>query len=140
MIQDIWNSGLFRWIIVEADGAAGRPLKVPADHEPVIPAATTVVVVVASLAAIGGRIVDVTHRPERVVALLGCGEDHVLEPDDLAVVLSHPRGGLWRVPDTARVVVVLTGTGPPDAASNIRARLGAESRIDRVLAWDRTGP
>ena len=35
-VQDIWNSNQFRWIIVEADGAAGRPLKAPGEHEPVV--------------------------------------------------------------------------------------------------------
>jgi molybdenum cofactor cytidylyltransferase len=126
------------YVFAEADGAAGQSLKAPADHEPVIPLATTVVIVVASLAAIGGRIVDVTHRPERVAALLGCGEDHVLEPDDLALVLSHPRGGLWHVSETARVIVVLTGAGPTGASDQIRAGLTAEPRIERVVVWDGT--
>ncbi len=38
IIGELWHAGLFQWIIVEADGAAGKPLKAPAAHEPVIPA------------------------------------------------------------------------------------------------------
>jgi probable selenium-dependent hydroxylase accessory protein YqeC len=47
------ESGLFDWIIVEADGAAQRPLKAPAAHEPVIPECSTHVVAVVGLDAIG---------------------------------------------------------------------------------------
>jgi probable selenium-dependent hydroxylase accessory protein YqeC len=53
IIDGIYNSRLFRWIIVEADGAAGRPLKVPAEHEPVIPACTTHVVGLVGLNGVG---------------------------------------------------------------------------------------
>ena len=39
-IDQIWQSGVFRWIVVEADGAGGKSLKAPAAHEPVIPQCT----------------------------------------------------------------------------------------------------
>ena len=58
IIDEIRNSRLFRWIIVEADGAAGRPLKVPADHEPVIPASTTHLVGVVGLNGVGRPFTD----------------------------------------------------------------------------------
>ena len=35
-INEIWRSGKFSHILIEADGAARRPLKAPASHEPVI--------------------------------------------------------------------------------------------------------
>ena len=40
-------------VLVEADAPRGRSLKVPAPHEPVIPASTTLVVVVCALDALG---------------------------------------------------------------------------------------
>ncbi|MDH3798143.1 MAG: selenium cofactor biosynthesis protein YqeC, partial [Desulfobacterales bacterium] len=52
-IDAIWQSGLFRWIVVEADGAAGKPLKAPAAHEPVIPQCTQWVIGIVSLEAVG---------------------------------------------------------------------------------------
>lgn len=124
------------FVLAEADGAAGRLLKAPAQHEPVIPATTTLVVVVVGLGSVGGRIAAVTHRPERVAALLGCGVDHVLEPIDLATVITHPRGGMWHVPDTARVVAALTGDNEP-AASKVRELLAPEPRIERVVVVGR---
>lgn len=47
------ESGFFNWILVEADGAAQRPLKAPAAHEPVIPECSTHIVIVIGLDAIG---------------------------------------------------------------------------------------
>ena len=41
VIDTLAQTKLFRWIIAEADGAARKPLKAPADHEPVIPGSTT---------------------------------------------------------------------------------------------------
>lgn len=124
------------FVLAEADGAAGRLLKAPAEHEPVIPATTTLVVIVVGLGSVGGRIAAVAHRPERVAALLGCGVDHVLEPIDLATVITHPRGGMWHVPDPARVVVALTGEDEP-AASKVQGFLASEPRIERVVVVGR---
>ena len=53
VIGELWNAGLFQWIIVEADGAAGKPLKAPAAHEPVIPACTQRLVAVVGLNGVG---------------------------------------------------------------------------------------
>ena len=58
IVDDIRKSQLFRWIIVEADGAAGRPLKVPADHEPVIPGCTTHLVGLVGLNGLGRPLND----------------------------------------------------------------------------------
>lgn len=43
-------------LIVEADGAARRSLKAPRDYEPVIPPNTTIVIAVAGIDALGGRL------------------------------------------------------------------------------------
>ena len=126
------------YVLVEADGARRRLLKAPAAHEPVIPQTTTIVVAIAGLDAIGGRIGDVAHRPERVIALTERTLDDLVAPTDIATVLSHSDGGLHHVPDGARVVVALTKIGSePDPAvvSEIASQLQDESRIDRVVAF-----
>ena len=43
-------------VLIEADGAKRRPLKVPAEHEPVIPEMTTHVLSVYGLDSIGKKI------------------------------------------------------------------------------------
>ena len=95
-------------VLTEADGTRRRPLKAPGPNEPVIPAATTLVVIVAGMDAIGGRIADVCHRPERVTALTGRGRDDTVRPEDVATVLTHPAGGFENIPAGARAVIALT--------------------------------
>ena len=52
-INFIGEKGPFKWILVEADGAAQRPLKAPAPHEPIIPEGSICVIAVIGLDAIG---------------------------------------------------------------------------------------
>ncbi len=52
-IQNLWETGLFQWILVEADGAAHRSLKAPEVYEPVIPACTHWLVTLVGLDVIG---------------------------------------------------------------------------------------
>ncbi len=132
LIDEVFARRDVDFVLAEADGAAGRLLKVPAEHEPVIPTTTTLVVIVVGLGAVGGRIAAVAHRPERVAALLGCGVDHVLEPLDLAAVIAHPEGGMWHVPESARVVVALAGENE-SAAAQIRGALATDTRVERVV-------
>ncbi len=132
------------YLLAEADGARGRSFKAPAPHEPVIPAAATLVVVVAGIDAIGRTIAEVAHRPERVAALTGRRPDDVVRPADMAHVLSDPQGGRRGVPAGARVVVALTKVSPgsdADAAAAIADRLKTDPNIDRVVTIDAaTGP
>lgn len=94
-------------VLVEADGAQGRPFKAPAAEEPVIPSTTTLVVVVAGMDGLGGIIADVCHRPERVAALTGRRRGDLLRAEDMAKVLGHEDGGRKGVPPGARLVFVL---------------------------------
>lgn len=125
-------------VLVEADGARRRSFKAPASHEPVIPASTSVFVVVAGLDAVGGRIVDVAHRPERVAELLGRSVEHRLRAADVVGVVADPAGGLKGAPSGARIVVVLTkaGAAAPGVAEEVRDRLATVVRIERVLTFD----
>jgi probable selenium-dependent hydroxylase accessory protein YqeC len=53
VIDTLWQAGLFDWIMVEADGSRQKPLKATDVHEPVIPASTTCLVLVAGLDSLG---------------------------------------------------------------------------------------
>ncbi len=122
-------------VLVEADGARGRSIKAPDVHEPVIPTTATLVVVVASLNAIGLPLAGVAHRPELVSALTGLDLTAPVGPEHVAALLAHPQGGLKGVPDQARVVVALTGGKPggrEETARLIRRRLARVPRISEV--------
>jgi len=79
-------------VLVEADGSRQLPLKLPADYEPVIPFETTHVLVLAGMNAIGRRVCDVCHRPERVKVLIKAEDNHLITPTDAALILKE---GYW---------------------------------------------
>ena len=113
-------------LLVEADGARQRSLKLPAAHEPVIPSRATLVVVVAALDVIGapldeGRV----HRLDLVRAALGRAEGAVGE-EDVAACLSEPAGYPSRVPAGARLAAFLNkmeDAGTESAAAAVAARI-----------------
>jgi len=95
-------------ILNEADGSRMRPFKAPAEHEPVIPVETTVVVPVVGADIFGKRLDDEhVHRPKLVSALSDAALGEPITPDIVARVLAHPEGGRKGVPSGARVVVVI---------------------------------
>lgn len=92
-------------LIIEADGARTLPFKAPADHEPVIPPSTTLVVPVVGVDVVGQPLDDEhVHRPGRIVALTGAVEGRPVALEHIAQVLTHVQGGLKGVPKQARVV------------------------------------
>lgn len=123
------------FVLVEADGARSMPVKAPADHEPVIPGRSTLVIVVAAIDAVGRPIAEVSHRPERVAALAGVGEVDVLTVPDLASVLLHPDGGLKGIPESARVAVTITRVTPDtmQSAADLVTLLIASPGIDHAI-------
>jgi probable selenium-dependent hydroxylase accessory protein YqeC len=93
VIEKIWHAGLFRWIIIEADGAAGRPLKAPADHEPVIAACTRQVVGVVGLNVVGKSLEERwVFRPTLFSRITGRKAGSRITPEAVADVLVHERG------------------------------------------------
>jgi molybdenum cofactor cytidylyltransferase len=123
-------------IIVEADGAKGRSLKAPADHEPVIPSSTTLLVPMAAVDALGQRLDErVIHRPEIVARLAGVQIGAVIDASLMSTVLLHPHGGLKNAPDQARIVPLLNKVydGYVESGRKLAASLLEEPRVDRVL-------
>ncbi|UTF52025.1 selenium cofactor biosynthesis protein YqeC [Natronosalvus rutilus] len=95
-------------VLVKADGARTRLLKAPDEREPQIPARADTVLAIASCHAVGRPLdAETVHRPERVADLTGRSAGEPITPTDVATVLTHPGGGLKRVPeDTSFVPVV----------------------------------
>lgn len=95
------------YVLVEADGAKQLPLKAPAEHEPVIPRETRLVIAVAGLDGAGQKIRDAAFRPARYAALCGKAETGEVSAQDIARVLTHPHGQRKGVPTGARFAVLL---------------------------------
>lgn len=96
-------------VLVEADGAKGRMMKAPADHEPAIPQGADLVLLLASVAALGQPLNDtVAHRPERVAAITGLRLGEIITPAALATLATHGQGLLKDVPPGAAAMLILT--------------------------------
>jgi len=130
----LWNAGLFRWIIVEADGAAQLPLKAPASHEPVIPQCTHVVIGVLGLGAVGKTLDDQNvFRPERVATISGLELGLGIGADTLCAVLSHRQGIFKGAPTAAKKIAFLNQADVPGAvtaAHDIMDRLAGHESTD----------
>lgn len=124
------------YVLVEADGSRLRPCKAPAEHEPAIPPETSLVVPVAGIDAVGGRLADVAHRPVRVAQLTGLAENEPMTPAALARLLSHAAGGLKGVPPAARVIPFINkveNDAAVTAAREVARLLLREERIHQVV-------
>ena len=77
------------YVVVEADGAASRPLKAHRPWEPVVPACSTATVGVAGASGIGQPASLACHCPERFCALAGLGVDEPVRPEHVAAVLNR---------------------------------------------------
>ena len=69
------------YVLIEADGAHGRPAKAHAEYEPVVPPEANQTILVFGLSALGRPIRDVVHRPAIFAARCGCAEDDLLTPE-----------------------------------------------------------
>jgi len=126
-INTIWNSHLFRWIIVEADGAAGHPLKAPADHEPVIPDCTSCLVGLAGLSGIGRPLNDQwVFRPGRFAELAGLSRNAAITESAVADVFTHQNGIFKNAPAQALRIAFLNQADTP-------GNCAAGQRIARLL-------
>jgi molybdenum cofactor cytidylyltransferase len=128
----------------EADGSRMRPFKAPAQHEPVIPPETTLVVPMIG-ADVLGQPLDAghVHRPELVSALSAVPLGAPVTPEVVARVLTHREGGLKGVPEGAGVVVLINKVDRlPDRGPlrDTASRLLAEPRIRAVVLGGAQAP
>ncbi len=118
-LDQVGNTARFDRIIIEADGSRRRPLKAPADHEPVIPATADALVMVAGLSGIGKPLGDETvFRAELWSARTGLVLGAEVTSDSLVRMVTH-RDGLGRgCPVGARRILFLNQA---DTAQNVAA-------------------
>lgn len=102
-IDQIWQSGVFRWIVVEADGAAGKSLKAPAEHEPVIPQCTRWVIGIVGLNAVGKPLTEKwAFRPQLVSKITGLAQGASITEAAIAEVLTNANGIMKGFPAQAK--------------------------------------
>lgn len=123
-------------LIVEADGARGRSLKAPAPYEPPVPRATSTLVPMMAVDALGQPLDErIAHRPELIARLTGASLGELITPEVAAQVIAHPDGTLKNAPPLARVTPLINKVDPSTlgSAQEVAQHLISANSIDRVL-------
>jgi probable selenium-dependent hydroxylase accessory protein YqeC len=128
IIAEFRAAGTFQWIIVEADGAAGRPLKAPAAHEPVTPDCTDLQIGIFGLNAVGRPLTDrLVFRDELFAELTGLVPGAAISEGAVADVVVHKNGIFKDTPAGAMRIAFFN-------QADIGENLEAGRRIARILS------
>ncbi len=137
-------SGLWRLcgidaMIIEADGAAGRPVKAPRENEPVIPTTTTLVVAILGVDGMGKELNDEhVFQPERVSKITGIPIGERLTDEAMAILVTDSEGIFKGAPPSSRVAAFLNKVDIPDGVAKAKSIaekiLGKKHpKIERVI-------
>jgi molybdenum cofactor cytidylyltransferase len=95
-------------LLIEADGSKTRPLKAPANHEPMIPEFTNTVITVAGLTGLGRPCSsDWVHHPEIFAELSGLRPGDLISIEAIVNFMRNKEGGIKNIPSEARRVLLL---------------------------------
>lgn len=130
------EEGELDWILVEADGAAMHPFKVPAEHEPVVPQRTTITVWVMGVKVLGQPLSPQwVHRAEKASALLDAKLGTAVTPELVLRLVKDPQGCLKGVPPGSRRIALINQADSPEEVKKASALGQALLRcgIERVV-------
>lgn len=127
---------VFDVILVEADGAAARWLKVPNDGEPVIPSSCQATIWLVAIKVIGKTLDDSSvHRAARARELLNLPEDTTVSEEIIIKLLQHEAGCGKGIPAASRRLAVINQADSVEevaAAQSLGAKLSALG-FDKVV-------
>lgn len=132
LIDALYRNEIFDHILVEGDGSKGRPVKAPAAHEPVIPAAVTRVIGLIGLDCLGKPVrEEYVHRPEIFRSFPGCSKGSIDVPMLAELILNE--NGLFRGAPAGSSKYLILNKSELEGASGRAERLAAilaEKRAD----------
>ncbi|WOO37632.1 selenium cofactor biosynthesis protein YqeC [Anaerocolumna sp. AGMB13020] len=103
----IHTGNQYAYILVEADGSKGRPIKAPAEHEPVIPDTTDIMIGVIGMDAFGKKVTEVNvHRPEILCALTN-PLNGIVDEEVIFKLVTHSQGLFKNCPVSAKKILLL---------------------------------
>ena len=122
LVEGLWRSLGIDVIIIEADGAAGRPVKAPRENEPVIPASTTLVV---AMLGVDGMEMELNEesvfQSKRVSNITGIPIEERLTDEAMACLITHPQGIFKGTPSSSRVVAFLNKVDIPNGVAKAKS-------------------
>ncbi|MDI7259853.1 MAG: selenium cofactor biosynthesis protein YqeC [Thermodesulfobacteriota bacterium] len=139
LLNNLWNSYEIDAMIIEADGAAGRPVKAPREAEPVIPSSTTLVVAILGVDGVEKELNDENvFQAERVSRLTGIPVGRKMTEEGMALLMVHPEGLFKGAPSTSKLIAFLNKVEILDGlirANRIAQKIFEKGhpRIERVI-------
>jgi molybdenum cofactor cytidylyltransferase len=135
-LDEIATAKHFDAVLVEADGAASRLFKVPAEFEPVVPRTTGLTIWVLSIKVVG-KPLDATsvHRPETAAALSGILLGTPVTEELILNLARHPEGSLKGIPAASRKSAMINQADSPEEIERAK-HLGKallQLDLDRVV-------
>ena len=107
-INVLFRKNIFDLILVEGDGSKQKPIKAPAEHEPVIPSETTKLLGLIGLDALGCTIDnDHVHRPEQFCRITGHTENEIITSFSIACLITSEEGLFKNAPRLCQRYVLL---------------------------------
>jgi probable selenium-dependent hydroxylase accessory protein YqeC len=139
LADELYQEKEVDYLIVEADGSAGRPVKAPAGHEPVIPDSATIVVGMLGLEALGQELSpEIVFRIDLFCKMAKIEERERLTAPVLSRLFLHPEGLFKGTPISAKRVAFLNKLDllseeqkARDLADHILGE--KDSQVDRVV-------
>jgi len=121
LVNELWSLDKVDIIIVEADGAAGRPVKAPREWEPVIPTATTLVVAILGVDGVGRELNEENaFQPEGISKITGIPVGEKLTDEAMAILMVHPEGVLKGAPSSSRIVAFFNKVDIPKGVAKAK--------------------
>jgi probable selenium-dependent hydroxylase accessory protein YqeC len=117
-------------VLIEADGASGRPIKAPEAWEPVVPDSADMVIHVIGLDCVGKpALAETVFRLEKFLSLTGLEPGRIIDAETIARLAVHPDGGLKGVPAEKPAVLFL------NKSDILGVDLNMQTVIDDIAAF-----
>jgi probable selenium-dependent hydroxylase accessory protein YqeC len=115
LVNLLWYSPEIDMMIIEADGAAGRPAKAPREWEPVIPSHTTLVIGLLGVEGVGKELNEQNFfQAERISELTRTPMGGKMTCEGMALLMVHPQGIFKGTPQSSRRVAFINKVDVPE--------------------------
>lgn len=137
-IDQLYGKYLFDYIIVEADGSKRKPIKAPAEYEPVIPSKTTRTIGIIGLDALDTTITeDTVHRPELFCNITGKQPGEKIDRGCFVDLILSGKGLFKDAPESCRKQVIFNkaddGSRQKEGQRIIQELMQQQSFIDHFI-------
>lgn len=142
-INQIKDNGQFDIILIEADGARGKPIKAPAENEPVIPENTDIIAGIVGMDSLG-KIINSNnvHRPEIFTTITNSSMGDKIEAQLIINLLNSPLGLFKETSPKSRKIVIFNKSDTAYRilkAKEIAENISESLDIERILITTMTG-